>query len=58
MSWDCESDKFIFCLGKLAERAKSVVATKRNIISMLASLFDPLGIISPVAVSIEYISCA
>ena len=53
MSWDCESDKFIFCLRKLAERAKSVVATKRNILSILASLFDPLGIISPVAVSIK-----
>ena len=34
-------------------RAKSVVATKRNILSILASLFDPLGIILPVAVSIK-----
>ena len=53
MSWGCESDKFIFCLEKLAEKAKSVVATKRNILSILADLFDPLGIISPVAVSIK-----
>jgi hypothetical protein len=47
------SDKCIFCLAKLAEKAKSVVATKRNILSILAGLFDPLGIISPVAVSIK-----
>ena len=53
MIWDCNSDKFIFCLAKLAEKAKSVVATKRNILSILAGLFDPLGIISPVAVSIK-----
>ena len=52
MSWDCKSDKFIFCLVKLAEKAKSVVAIL-NILSTLAGLFDPLGIISPVAVSIK-----
>ena len=53
MSSDCESDKYIFCIGKLAGKAKSVVATKRNILSILAALFDPLGIMSPVAVSIK-----
>ena len=40
MSWNCESDKFIFSLEKLAQKAKSVVATRRNIRSMIAGFFS------------------
>lgn len=53
IGWNCKSDTFQFCFLKLAERAKSLAATKRNILSVLAGLYDPLGIISPVAVSIK-----
>ena len=53
MSWNCESDKFIFSLEKLAQKAKSVVTTRRNTRNMIAGFFDPLDIISLIAMSIE-----
>ena len=51
--WDCQTDMFHFNLGKLEAKAKGLVATKRNVLSLLASLFDPLGIVSPVTVSVK-----
>ena len=46
----CKSDRFVFRLWKLAETAKALILSKRNILSILAGLFNPLGIISPVVV--------
>ena len=34
----------------MAERAKEIIPSKRNILSILAGLFDPLGSISPIVV--------
>ena len=53
LAWNCESDKIHFSFAHVADRAKSLEATKRNVLSLLASLFDPLGIINPVTVSMK-----
>ena len=45
-----QADLFQFNLKKYGERARGMVATKHNILSLLACIFDPLGIISPVTV--------
>ena len=50
MAWDNKSDEFKFEIAKVGERAKTISPTKRNLLSVLASLFDPLGIVSPVIV--------
>ena len=52
ITWDCNKDIWEFPLDiKGGEIDKSVQATKRGILSSLASLFDPLGLVSPIAVS-------
>ena len=52
ITWDYNKDIWEFPLDiKGGEIDKSVQATKRGILSSLASLFDPLGLVSPIAVS-------
>ena len=43
----------IFNLAHVANKARGMEATKQNVLSLLARLFDPLGIISPVTVSMK-----
>ncbi len=49
-AWDNYKDEFKFEIFKIGEKAKMLSPTKRNLLSVLASLFDPLGIISPLVV--------
>ena len=52
ITWDNKRDTLEFNLGKVGkEIGKSSTATKRGIINTLASVFDPHGLDSPVAVS-------
>ena len=53
MKWDCTSDEFIFSFEHIVERAEMLEPTKRNVLSILASLYDPLGLVSPVVVSLK-----
>ena len=48
--WDIERDSIEFDLGKVTQ-APLNVATKRGILSTMATLFDPLGLVSPIAVT-------
>eukprot|EP00794_Sanderia_malayensis_P019296 gene19296-biopygen16176 len=49
IAWDMQKDQFQFELDKLSHNGSS--PSKRSILSTLASLFDPLGVVSPVAVT-------
>ena len=53
VKWNCKSDTFHLDLVHIAERVEGLEPTKRNVLSLLASLFDPLGLISPVTVSMK-----
>lgn len=51
ITWDNEADTLEFDLGKIGKDiGDAPQATKRSILSTLASLFDPHGIVSPIAV--------
>ena len=49
--WDHREDTLIMRLSTLCDRALKLPATKRNILSINASIYDPLGLISPVLIS-------
>ena len=53
IDWNCVSDEFLIQFTTLTESAKSLVPTKRNILSILAGLYDPLGFVSPLVVTIK-----
>ena len=46
-AWDNETGELKFDFSKTGERAKNLTPTKRNLLSILASLFHPLEIVSP-----------
>ena len=48
--WNCDLDTFQFNLNSLPENEKGLIVTKMNILSILAGPYDPLGLISPIAV--------
>ena len=50
-AWDIGTDRFEFDLTKFGAEGENDVITKRTILSMLAKLFDPLGLVSPIIVS-------
>ena len=53
LSWNCDEDLFVFELVKSASRADGLPVTKRSILKVVAGMYDLLGIISPVVVSIK-----
>ena len=50
LKWNYESDELLLTFDKLIELSKTMTPTKRNLLKLSASLFDPLGIVSPVSV--------
>ena len=53
LAWDCENDQINFHFSKVAETARTIIPTKRTLLSLLATIFDPLGVISPVIVQMK-----
>ena len=52
LTWDYEKDTLEFDLGKIGKELNSNLnPTKRSILSTLASLFDPQGLVSPVGIT-------
>ena len=50
-NWDVETDRIEFDFSKFGAVGEPDAITKRSILSMLAKLSDPLGLVSPITVS-------
>jgi hypothetical protein len=48
LEWDCVRDLIRFDFDHLTEKAQNLEPTKRNVLSLLACIFDPLGLLSPI----------
>ena len=50
IDWHKQNDSFIIDLNKIYEADIELPTTKRNVLKIIASIYDPIGIISPVVV--------
>ena len=50
VTWNVSSDQIVFSLTELAEQAKKLEPTKRNVISLIGRFYDPLGFLAPIVV--------
>ena len=53
LNWNIERDTFVFRFDWLVEFAKELILNKRTVIKVVAKLYDPLGLISPLFITIK-----
>ena len=49
--WNRHKDTLHFDLKGIVSKAEGLIVTKRNVLRVLSSIFDPLGLISPITVT-------
>ena len=45
-----ETDHLIFDVSEVGRQARSLLPTKRHIVSLVGRIYDPLGFLSPVVI--------
>ena len=55
VEWDTRNDEFVFHFSNLVDLTRSLETTKRNVLKISASFYDPLGLISPVTARVKTI---
>ena len=50
VQWNIPLDQFEFDMGEVAQAMEELEPSKRNLVSVAARFFDPLGVVSPVSV--------
>jgi len=48
--WNVASDHLLFSFEEVAKLAAKTEPTKRNVVSVVSSLYDPLGLVTPVTI--------
>ena len=55
LEWDTIADEFLFRFDDLLSKCSAMEQTKRNLLSVSASIYDPLGLIAPITARIKTI---
>ena len=53
VSWNTQSDELSFCLSDLVQYAANLPMTKRSVLRVTASIFDPLGLLAPFVIKLK-----
>ena len=53
ITWNSQTDEFLFCFSELIEYAEGLPVTKRSLLKVSAKVFDPLGLISPFIIKLK-----
>ena len=53
LDWNFDNDTVLFDFRPTLKKAKAMKQTKREVLSLMAGVFDPLGLISPVQFSMK-----
>ena len=53
VAWNTHSDELSFCLSELVQYATSFPVTKRSVLRITASIFDPLGLLAPFVIKLK-----
>ena len=48
VQWNFVSDQFVFDLREIVTLARNIQPTKRNVVSVTAKFYDPMGFLSPI----------
>ena len=51
--WDSETDTFLFNVDEVERETNQTPVTKRQLLRITASIFDPLGFLSPFTVKLK-----
>ena len=51
--WDTKSDHLVFSFENLIESLNNLIPTKRNILSLIAKIFDRIGLIQPIIIKLK-----
>ena len=51
--WDTKSDHLVFSFENLIESFNKIIPTKRNILSLIAIFYDPIGLIQPIIIKLK-----
>ena len=53
IDWNNLRDEFVFEFGELIQFASKLPQTKRSVLKLTVSLFDPLGLLSPFVITLK-----
>ena len=55
ITWNNKTDKLILSVQQIFEEASTIVPTKRNILKIIASVYDPIGYLAPIVIKLKLI---